>query len=45
MTKKQIYFAPCTDSVTVRLEQAVAISYDSNDRTEIMHRDADEEDL
>ena len=43
MTKNN-YTPPITEVVRLQIEQTVAISYDSNDRTEKMYR-MDEEDL
>lgn len=43
MTKNN-YTPPFTEVVRLQIEQTVAISYDSNDRTEIMRR-MEEDDL
>ena len=45
MISKELYITPCTETVFLETEQTIAISFDPTDRTEIIGRDEDEEDL
>lgn len=45
MKTKAYYIPPCTDPLVLQLEQTVAMSFHSTDRTEVLNYDEYEEDL